>query len=232
MIKATASRAWFIVAGLAAFVAISAGVLQWLNYQKDLKNAAQAYRFSHVEVVLNQPSFDGISTQIEGDKWLPTGPSDIVKNPDSIALYDTITLKLKPLATGADCSPSNIDAYQVLLDAPGFTVDKIGNTARSRAMLLAPACSLAKKAPPPAEPWRWNLMATQPGNHVVTLLMQALDKSGTVVDSREVDIPVFVPTPPEPFAANIGLISVLVTIVTGLIGVWERFKSKPSPTVE
>jgi hypothetical protein len=75
-------------------------------------------------------------------------------------------------------------------------------------------------------------MATQPGNHVVTLLMQALDKSGTVVDSREVDIPVFVPTPPQPFAANIGLISVLVTIVTGLIGVWERFKSKPAATTD
>ena len=228
MIKGAPSRAWFIVAGLAAFVAIAAGVVQWVNYQRDLRDAAQAYRFSHVEVVLNQPSFDGISTQIEGDKWLPTGPSDIVKNPESISLYDTITLKLKPLATGADCSASDIVSYQVLLDAPGFTVDKIGDNLRSRRMLLAPACSLAKKAPPAAEPWRWNLMATQPGNHVVTLLMQALDKGGTVVDSREVDIPVFVPTPPQSAAANIGLISVLVTIVTALIGVWERFRPKPA----
>lgn len=155
--KAPPSRAWFIVAAVAAFVALSAGVLQWVNYHNDLKNAAQAYRFSHVEVVLNQPAFQGISTQIEGDKWLPSGPTDIVKNPESISLYDTITLKLKPLATGADCSPSDVVAYQVLLDAPGFTVDKIGDTVRSRQMVLAPACSVAKKVPPPAEPWRWNL---------------------------------------------------------------------------
>ena len=226
--KAPPSRAWFIVAAVAAFVALSAGVLQWVNYQKDLKNAAQAYRFSHVEVVLNQPAFQGLTTQIEGDKWLPSGPTDIVKNPESISLYDTITLKLKPLATGADCSPSDVVSYQVLLDAPGFTVDKIGETVRSRQMVLAPACSLAKKAPPPAEPWRWNLMATQSGNHVVTLLMQALDKSGTVIDSREVDIPIFVPTPPQGLGASVGLISVLVTILTALIGLWERFRGKPA----
>jgi hypothetical protein len=146
------ARVWFIVAAIAASVTIAAGLLQWMTYQRDLKAAAQAYRFNHVEVVLTQPSFDGISTQIEGDRWLPTGPSDIVKNPDSIALYDTITLKLRALPTGSDCSPSNIVAYQVLVDAPGFTVDKIGDSLRSRKMLLASACSLAAKAPPPAEP--------------------------------------------------------------------------------
>ena len=156
----------------------------------------------------------------------PTGPSDIVKNPKSIALYDTITLKLHALPTGSDCSPSDIVAYEVLVDAPGFTVDKIGDALRSRKTLLASACSLSPKAPPSAEPWRWNLMATTPGNHVVTLLMQALDKNNNVVDSREVDIPVFVPTPPQTLAANIGLISVLVTIVSGMIGLWQRYKGK------
>ncbi|MGC1381220.1 MAG: hypothetical protein WA814_09410 [Candidatus Baltobacteraceae bacterium] len=226
--KAPPSRAWFIVAAVAAIVALGAGALQWVGYQKDLRDAAQAYRFKHVEVVLNQPPFGGISTQIEGEKWLPSGPSDIVKDPESISLYDTITLKLQPLAMGADCSPSDIAAYQVLLDAPGFTVDKLGDALRSRQTLLAPACSVSRKAPPPAEPWRWNLMATQPGNHVVTLLMQALDKNRTVIDSREVDIPVFVPTPPQTLASNIGLISVLVTIVTALIGLWERFRPKPT----
>ncbi len=224
--KAPPSRVWFIVASIAAVVTIAAGVLQWVAYQKDLNAAAQAYRFNHVEVVLTQPSFDGISTQIEGDRWLPTGPSDIVKNPKSIALYDTITLKLHALPTGSDCSPSDIVAYEVLVDAPGFTVDKIGDALRSRKTLLASACSLSPKAPPSAEPWRWNLMATTPGNHVVTLLMQALDKNNNVVDSREVDIPVFVPTPPQTLAANIGLISVLVTIVSGMIGLWQRYKGK------
>lgn len=225
-LKAPPSRVWFIVAAIAAVVTVAAGALQWYTYQKDLNDAAKAYRFNHVEVVLTQPSFDGISTQIEGDRWLPNGPSDIVKNPESIALYDTITLKLHALPTGSDCSSSNIVAYQVLLDAPGFTVDKIGDALRSRKMLLASACSLSSKAPPAAEPWRWNLMATTPGNHVVTLLMQALDNNKNVIDSREVDIPVFVPTPPQTLAANIGLISVLVTIVTAMIGLWERYRPK------
>jgi hypothetical protein len=75
-------------------------------------------------------------------------------------------------------------------------------------------------------------MATTPGNHVVTLLMQALDNNRNVVDSREVDIPVFVPIPPQTLATNVGLISVLVTIVTALIGIWERYRVRSAgPTV-
>ena len=69
-------------------------------------------------------------------------------------------------------------------------------------------------------------MAVQPGNHVVTLLMEALDKNESVIDSREVDIPVFVPTPPQTLASDIGLISVVVTILTAMIGLWERFRPK------
>jgi hypothetical protein len=224
--KSASSRVWFTVAAIAALVALTAGVLQWLAYQRELKNAAQAYRFNHVEVVLTQPPFDGISTQIEGNRWLPDGPSDIVKDPESIALYDTITFELHPLATGSDCSSSNVVAYEVLVDAPGFTVDRLGDAVRTRNMLLAAACSLSAKEPPPPEPWRWNVMAVQPGNHVVTLLMEALDKNESVIDSREVDIPVFVPTPPQTLASDIGLISVVVTILTAMIGLWERFRPK------
>jgi hypothetical protein len=225
--SARSGRVWFIVAGVAAVITLIA-CFQWWKYQAALRAAAQAYRFNHVEIVLTQPPFNGISTQIEGDKWLPDGPKDIVKDPESIALYDTITLKLQPLPTGPDCSASNIHAYDVQVDAPGFTVDTIGGTLRSRTMLVAPACSLASKAPPAPEPWRWNLMATEPGNHVVTLLLLAMDKNQDVIDSREVDVPVFVPNPPEPLTAYIGFISILVTIVTGIIGLWERFRPKPA----
>jgi hypothetical protein len=224
--RAGAARAWFIVAGIAAAIAIVA-VVQWWSYQRELKTAAQAYRFSHVEVLLTQPPFNGISTQIEGDRWLSDGPQDIVRNPESIALYDTITLKLQPWPTGSSgCSASNIVSYDVLVDAPGFTVDKLGDTSRSRAALLAPACSVAVSAPPSATPWRWNLMATQPGNHVVTLLLLARDKNQSIVDSREVDIPVFVPTPPQTLGADIGVISVIVTVLATLVGLWQRFRPR------
>jgi hypothetical protein len=200
--------------------------LQWLGYER-LREANQAYRFTHADIVLTQPPFNSISTQIRVDKWLPDGPQDIIKDPAPIALYDTIRLTLQPLSTGSQCSPSNIVSYEVLADAPGFTIDRIGDALRPRAAVLAPACSLAAKAPPAAAPWRWNLMAIQPGNHVVTLLLLALDKNHNVVDSREADIPLFVPSAPQSFAANVGLVSVFITIVTALIGLWERFRPKP-----
>lgn len=223
--KARSSRVWFLAAAVAALVAIVAW-WQWWSYQNDLQAAAKAYRFKYVEVVLTQPPFEGIATQIEGDKWLADGPRDIVREPDPIALYDTITLKLEPLTTGTQCAPSNILTYDVVVDAPGFTVDNLGNAARSRADLLAPACSLAAKPPPSPAPWRWNLMATRPGNHVVTMLLTALDKNQNIVDSREVDIPVFVPSPPLTLAAVIGLVSTAATIVATLIGLWQRFRPK------
>ena len=222
----SSSRTWFVVAAVAAVVTLAAGV-QWWSYQRDLNAAAQAYRFKTVEIALTQPPFNGISTQIDGNKWLPSGPQDIVRNPESIALYETITLALRPLTTGTGCAPSNIDGYQVLVDAPGFMVDKIGDATRSRQALIAPECNLSPKPPPPAPAWRWNLMATEPGNHVITLVLQALDRDQRVVDSREVDIPVVVPTPPQSLSANIGLMGVIITIASGLIGLWERFRRKP-----
>lgn len=223
------SRVWFVIAVVAAAVTLVAGA-QWWRYESALSDAARDYRFNTVEVGLTQPPFDGIVTQIDGDKWLPDGPRDIVRDPESIALYETITLTLKPLTTGSGCSNSPIDSYQVLVDAPGFTVDKIGDATRSRQMLLAPQCDLSSKEPPPAPAWRWNLMANLPGNHVITLVLQAMDKNSHVLDSREVDIPVVVPEPPQPLSANIGLIGAVVTVATGMIGLWERFKRKPPPS--
>ncbi len=225
--RRSSSRIWFAIAAIAAIVAGIVGVRWWL-YDRDIQLAAKAYRFNSVEIALTQPPFNDITTQIDGSKWLPNGPQDIVKDPESIALYETITLALRPLTTGTGCSGSTIVAYQVLVDAPGFTVDRIGDAARTRQTLLAPECSLGAKAPPPAPPWRWNLMATEPGNHVITMVLQALDRQQHVVDSREVDIPVFVPTPPEPISSNIGLIGIVVSITTGLVGLWERFRKTPS----
>jgi len=115
-----------------------------------------------------------------------------VKSPQPIDLYETITLTLQPLTTGAGCSTSAVSSYAVLLDAPGFTVDRIGAAERTREALLAPSCSLAAQAPLAPAPWRWNLMPTLPGNHVITLVLQALDKHGAVLNTREDDIPVIV----------------------------------------
>jgi hypothetical protein len=235
--RSSSARIWFLIAAVASIVTLAAVAQGW-SYQKGLRDAeirAQAYRFKNVEVALNQPPFNGISTQINVDRWLPEGPRDIVRDPESIALNETITLGLQPLITGTGCSPSNVDSYNVLVDAPGFAVDKIGDAIRSREMLLAPICSLSTNPPPPAPAWRWNLMATVPGNHVITLMLQALDKNESVVDSREVDIPVIVPDPPQPLSVNIGIVGGVVTIATGLIGLWERFRKRPpaeTPTLE
>lgn len=221
----SSARIWFAIAIIAAIVS-AAVYVQWWNYKQELKLAA--IRFNSVEVALTQPPFDDITTQIDSQTFLPEGPQDVLEHPESIALYETITLGLRPLATGTSCARSNIDAYQVLVDAPGFTVDKIGDATRSRQALLAQECSLGAKAPPPTPAWRWNLMATRPGNHVITLVFQALDKQQHVVDSRVVDIPIVVPAPPEPLSANIALVGVVISITTGLVGLWEHFRNRPS----
>lgn len=221
----SSARIWFAIAIIAAMVAAAVGV-QWWNYERQIKLAA--IRFNSVELALTQPPFDDITTQIDSQTFLPDGPRDVLQHPEAIALYETITLGLRPLATGTSCASSNIDAYQISVDAPGFTVDKIGDAIRSRQALLAQACSLGAKAPPPTPAWRWNLMATRPGNHVITLVFQALDKQQHVVDSRVVDIPIVVPAPPEGLSANIALIGVVISITTGLVGLWERLRSRPS----
>ena len=70
-------------------------------------------------------------------------------------------------------------------------------------------------------------MATQPGDHVITLLLLALDKNRSIIDSREVDIPVSIPQPPS-LSSDIGIISVILTIITGVIGLWEKYRKKPT----
>ena len=223
-----APHVWFIAAGVAAMIAVIAGSL-WYKNASELDAAAQAYRFKTVEVNLTQPPFDGISTQIAGYRWLSTGPLDIVKSPQPIDLYETITLTLQPLTTGSGCSTSAVSSYAVLLDAPGFTVDRIGAAERTREALLAPSCSLAAQAPPAPAPWRWNLMPTLPGNHVITLVLQSLDKHGAVLNTREDDIPVIVLGQTNSLSAYIGIAGGLVAIVTGLLGVWEKFRGTPAP---
>jgi hypothetical protein len=220
------ARTWFAITAIAASFALAGG-WNWWTYQQKLQAAAKAYRFKHVEISLTQPPFRGLSTQIGGQKWLTDGPQDIVSDPQPIALNETISLELTPLTTGTSCSPSDITAYEVDVNAPGFTVDGIGDALKSRPALIAPACSLSQTPPPPVPPWRWNLLADQPGDQVITLVLQALDKNGQVVELREVDIPVFVPTPPEPASGYIGAAGVVISILATCIGLWEKFRRKP-----
>jgi hypothetical protein len=214
------SRMWFIVASLAAVItAIAWG--HWWQYQRESRAAAQALAFNKVEIQLTQPAFAGITAQIDGLKYSLAEQKDIVKQPDSIKLDETISFSLRPLATGAGCSPSNIDNYRVVLDAPAFTVDPIGDGSRSRGFLIAASCDLSPQPPPVPAPWRWNLLATRAGNHLITLSLQALDKNGQVVESRVVDIPVTILAQPQSLSTVIGVFGGVVAIVTGLIGLWK-----------
>jgi hypothetical protein len=222
------SYPWFILAAIAAIIAVISGI-QWLNYQQDQINGTQLYHFQRAEDQLSRPPFDDITASIEVDKYRASPDAeDIVKTKASLALYETTTFKLRPLLTGGSgaCSPSNIAEYEALIDAPGFVVDRIGDPYRSRQALLASACSLSPKAPPTPAPWVWNVMATRSGTHVVTVLLLALDKHRNAVDSNEIDIPVYIPAPPEPLSADIGVLAVIVGIVTSLIGMWQRLRRK------
>ena len=145
--KSPPSYLWFIVAAIAAIVALATGVQQW-EYNKKQEAAEQFFRFKDADTFLSQPPFQGISTQIEADKYVPessknkTKTKDFVnivepKNQAAMQLFETITFRLTPSATSAECRPSggiestNIDTYEVMLDAPGFTVDEIGDAVRS-----------------------------------------------------------------------------------------------------
>jgi hypothetical protein len=223
-----ASQRWVFVALVALFIAIAAAA-RWVTYEYDLNQAQQAYRKNFrttVETQLTQP-FYGISAQIDLQKWFSGGSQDIVESANLVALNETISLTLQPQSTGNDCSSSNINEYKVVLDAPGFMTDIIGDSVRSRQALLAPVCSVSKEAPPTASPWRWNLTANQPGDHVITVLFQALDKNSQLVESRVINIPVSVPTPPESISAYIGIGSGIITILAALFGFWEKLRSKP-----
>jgi hypothetical protein len=226
--RGSASQRWSYVALIALFIALAAAA-RWAIYEYDLKQAQQAYKTNFkttVETQLTQP-FYGISVQIDLLKWFSGGYQDIVESASSVALNETISLTLQPQSTGNDCSSSNIDEYEVLLDAPGFATEIIGDSVRSRQALLAPVCSVSKEAPPAAPPWRWNLTASQPGDHVITVLFEALDKNKQLVESRVINIPVSVPAPPESFSAYVGIGSGIVTILATLFGFWESLRNKP-----
>ncbi len=217
---------WFILAAIAMIVAVISGA-QWWNYEQDRLNGTQLYHFRQAEDQLSRPPFEDITASIEVDKYqAKPAAEDIVKTKASLGLYETATFKLRPLLTGGSgaCSPSNVDQYEALIDAPGFVVDRIGDALRSRQALLASACSLAQTAPPTPAPWVWNVMATRSGTHVVTLLLLALDKHRNTVNSNEIDIPVYIPNPPEPLSADIGVIAVIVGIVTSVIGIWQHLR--------
>jgi hypothetical protein len=222
------SQRWSYVALIGLFIALAAAA-RWGIYEYDLKQAQQAYRKNFnrtVETQLTQP-FYGISAQIDLLRWFSGGYQHIVESASSVALNETISLTLQPQSTGDDCSPSKIYEYEVSLDAPGFTFEIIGDPVRSRQALLAPVCSVSKEAPPLAPPWRWNLTASEPGDHVITVLFQALDKNKQLVESRVIDIPVSVPAPPESFSAYVGVGGGIVTILATLFGFWENLRDKP-----
>jgi hypothetical protein len=225
----SASQRWSYVALIALFIALAAAA-RWGIYDYNLRQAQQAYskNFKNtVETQLTQP-FYGISAQIDLQKWFSGGSQDIVGSANLVALNETISLTLLPQSTGSDCSSSsNINEYEVVLDAPGFTFEIIGDSVRSRQALLAPVCSVSKEAPPAAPPWRWNLTANQSGDHVITVLFEALDKNKQLVESRVINIPVSVPAPPESFSAYVGVGSGIVAILATLFKVWESLRGKP-----
>jgi hypothetical protein len=221
-VRSRSSRKWFIVAVLAAVMAAVAWV-HWWQYQRASRAAAQALAFNKVEIQLTQPAFGGVATQIDAQKYSLSEPRDIVKQPDSIKLDETISLTLRPLATSGGCAPSDIDKITVALDAPAFTISPVGDASRSRSVLLASSCDLSPQPPPAPAPWRWNLLATSAGNHLITLSMQALDKNGRAADSRIIDIPVTILAQPESLSTAVGVLGGLVALLTGLIGVWQQF---------
>jgi hypothetical protein len=224
----SASRWLAYLAIFALFIALAAGA-RWAIYEYDLYSAQRAYAENfntNVEPVFRQPLY-GISAEIDLQKWFSGGAEDIVTKADLVALNETISLTLQPQSTGYDCGASNIAQYQVLLDAPGFTTEIIGASIRSRQALIDPVCSVSK-VPPPAPPsWRWNLTATQPGDHVITILFEAIDKNQQLYQSRLVDIPVTIPQPPESFSAYVGIGSGFVTILAGLFSLWTSCQTRP-----
>jgi hypothetical protein len=229
--RISASQQWAYIAIFALSIALAAGG-RWLIYKYDLHSAQRAYTENFrntVEPQFKEP-FYGISAQIDLQKWFSGGAEDVVAKANLVALNETISLTLQPKSTGYDCSPSNITQYQVLLDAPGFTTDIIGASLRSRKALIDPVCSVSKVPPPAAPSWRWNLTATQPGDHVITILFEALGKNQQLYESRLVDIPVTIPKPPEPFSAYVGVGSGIVTILAGLFGLWTSWQSRPHPS--
>jgi hypothetical protein len=226
--RLSAAQKWGLIALVALLITAAAWGQRW-RYYSSSKSAAQASRFEIIESDLNQPAFSGITTEIHGMKYAVSGTQDVVHQLDAVKLDETIAFSLTPLDTIADCSTSDIEVIEVDLDAPAFTVHPIGAGTRSRKALIANSCDLSSKPPPSPPPWRWNVVPTQAGHHLITLSMQALNKDGLELNSRSVDIPVTVLAPEESLTTVIGSVGGVIAVISGLIGLWGQFgKSRSS----
>jgi hypothetical protein len=222
-----ATRKWGLIALIALLITAAAWGQRW-RYYSSSKNAAQASRFAKIESDLNQPAFTGISTEIHGLKYAVSGAQDVVHQLDAVKLDETIAFSLTPLDTIADCSANETEVIKVTLDAPAFTVHPIGEGTRSRQTLVANSCDLSPKAPLSPPPWRWNVVPTEAGHHLITLSLQAFDKSGRELNSRSIDIPMTVLAPEESMTTVIGTVGGVIAIITGLIGLWGQFGKQGS----
>lgn len=228
--RASAPRAekkWGLIAIVALLITAAAWGQRW-RYYSSSKNAAQASRFTKIESDLNQPAFAGISTEIHGLKYAVSGTQDVVHQLDAVKLDETIAFSLTPLDTGTDCSASDTQGIKVSLDAPAFTVHLIGDEIRSRQSLVANTCDLSTKAPLSPPPWRWNVVPTEAGHHLITLSLQALDKAGHELNSRSVDIPITVLAPEESLTTVVGTVGGVIAVISGLISLWGQFGKKGS----
>jgi hypothetical protein len=222
-----AAKKWGLIAIVALLITAAAWGQRW-HYYSSSKKAAQASRFAKIESDLNQPAFAGISTEIHGLKYVVSGTQDVVLQLDAVKLDETIAFSLTPLDTITDCSASDTEGIKVSLDAPAFTVHPIGDGIRSRDSLVANSCDLSAKAPPSPPPWRWNVVPTEAGHHLITLSLQAFDKSGHELNSRSVDIPMTILAPEESLSTVIGTVGGAIAVITGLISLWGQFGKRAS----
>lgn len=224
-----AGRKW----GLITIIVLLISAVAWgerYSYYRTSKNAAQALQFQQLETQLNDPAFSGISTEIEGLKYVNGAPQDVVATLDAVKLNETIAFSLTPMGTIADCSASNTESIIVTLLAPAFTVTPIGSGSRSRKELIANSCDLSAKGPPVPMPWRWNIVPIQAGHHLITLSLQALDKDGQEVAFKPFDIPITVVAPETSLATYIGTVGTIIGVITGLFSLWGQFGKRANAT--
>jgi hypothetical protein len=208
-------------------VTVIAWVEHW-SYSRASQKAEQAVQFQKLEADLNQFPFSGISTDVHGYKYSNGVQQDVVSQLDAIKLNETIAFSLTPVGTIADCAVTETTTIAVTLIAPAFTVTPIGNGAHPRKELIAPSCDLSSKDPPPVPAWRWNIVPTQAGHHLITLTLQALDKTGQELAFKPIDIPVTIVAPETSFSTEIGTIGAIIGVITGLFGLWGQLGKRPA----
>jgi hypothetical protein len=220
-----AGRKW----GLVTIVVLLISAVAWgerYSYYRSSKRAAQAQQFQQLETHLNNPAFSGISTEIKGLKYVNGAPQDVVATLDAVKLNETIAFSLAPMGTIADCSISDTETIIVTLLAPAFTVTPIGSGSRSRKELIANSCDLSAKEPTAPTPWRWNIVPTQAGHHLITLSLQALDKDGHEVAFKPFDIPVTVVAPETSLATYVATVGTIIGVITGLFSLSGQFRKR------